>query len=244
VMEACAENNIPLILLDRPNPNGNYVDGPVLQIEFSSFVGMHPIPVVYGLTMGELAGMINGEGWLHGGVRCDLTVIPNVNYTHSSEYALPVKPSPNLPNQHSIRIYPSTCFFEGTVISEGRGTLFPFEVYGHPDLEGDFSFTPESIAGMSMSPKLKGEQCFGTDLRNFEPHDGWNSIELKWLLNAYNIFPEKDKFFLPYFEKLAGTDLLRKQIVSGLSEAEIRESWKPDIDAYMLMRSKYLRYPE
>ncbi|MCA1747246.1 MAG: DUF1343 domain-containing protein, partial [Bacteroidales bacterium] len=167
VMEACAENNVPLLVLDRPNPNDGFIDGPLLEPQFSSFVGMHPIPVVYGLTIGEVAMMINGEEWLRDGLQCDLEVIPCANYYHGREYALPVNPSPNLPNDHAIRIYPSTCFFEGTVISEGRGTLMPFEVYGHPDLPGSFSFVPEGIDGMSMYPKLKGETCYGEDLRGF-----------------------------------------------------------------------------
>jgi uncharacterized protein YbbC (DUF1343 family) len=242
VMEACAEQGIPLMVLDRPNPNGNYVDGPILDPEFRSFVGMHPIPVVHGLTVGELAGMINGEGWLEDGVQCELTVIPCANYTHDSSYLLPVKPSPNLPRQHAIRLYPSTCFFEGTVISEGRGTETPFEVFGHPDLPYDFSFVPRPIEGMETRPKLMGEQCNGMDLRSFEPEEGWTRIYLHWLINAYNDFPDKASFFTPFFDKLAGTDELRMQIEKGYSEQEIRASWKNSLEDYMAMRETYLLY--
>jgi uncharacterized protein YbbC (DUF1343 family) len=244
VMEACAENGVPLLLLDRPNPNDGYIDGPLLEPQFSSFVGMHPIPVVYALTIGEVAMMINGEGWLRGGIQCDLTVIPCENYYHGREYSLPVKPSPNLPNDHAIRIYPSTCFFEGTVISEGRGTMMPFEVYGHPDLPGSFSFVPEGIPGMSMFPKLKGETCYGEDLRGFVPEGGWSRIELRWLLDAYGKFPDKKSFFLPFFESLAGTDALRKQIIAGWTEEEIRKSWQPGLERYREIRKKYMLYED
>jgi uncharacterized protein YbbC (DUF1343 family) len=243
VMEACAGQDIPVIVLDRPNPNGNYTDGPVLEKEFSSFVGMHPIPVVHGLTTGELAMMINGEGWLEGGIQCDLTVIPCLNYTHDSAYSLPVKPSPNLPNDHTIRIYPSTCFFEGTVISEGRGTYHPFEVYGHPDLPGSYSFIPESIEGMEMHPKFKGITCYGEDLRDYVPAGGWNRMEIKWVLDAYAKFPDKENFFRPFFDLLAGTDAFRKQIIEGWTEEEIRKSWQPGLEAYRLVREEYLLYP-
>lgn len=243
VMEACAGQDIPVIVLDRPNPNGNYTDGPVLEKEFSSFVGMHPIPVVHGLTTGELAMMINGEGWLEGGMQCDLAVIPCLNYTHDSTYSLPVKPSPNLPNDHTIRIYPSTCFYEGTVISEGRGTYHPFEVYGHPDLPGSYSFIPESIEGMEMHPKFKGITCYGEDLRDYVPAGGWNRMEIKWVLDAYAKFPDKENFFRPFFDLLAGTDAFRKQIIEGWTEEEIRKSWQPGLEAYRLVREKYLLYP-
>ncbi|MEX0987804.1 MAG: DUF1343 domain-containing protein [Bacteroidales bacterium] len=242
VMEACAEERIPVVILDRPNPNGNYVDGPLLEPEFHSFVGMHPIPVVHGLTIGELAMMINGERWLEGGIRCELKVIPCLNYSRHRVYKLPVKPSPNLPNEHTIKIYPSTCFFEGTIISEGRGTQWPFEVYGHPELPGEFSFTPVGIPGMSMYPKLKGETCYGEDLRSYVPEGGWNRLELKWVIDAYNNFPRKEDFFTPYFDKLAGTARLRKQIEEGWTMEEIRESWQADLDAYKAMRTKYLIY--
>jgi len=244
VMEACAENGIPVILLDRPNPNGNYIDGPVLSKEFSSFVGMHPIPVVHGLTMGELAGMINGEGWLRNGVECNITVVPCRNYTHHTPYDLPVKPSPNLPNNHSVKIYPSTCFFEGTVISEGRGTMHPFEVYGHPELPGEYAFVPRSIKGMDMHPKFRGDTCYGRDLRKYNPPGGWNRLELKWLLEAYNAFPDKQNFFKPFFDLLAGTDRLKKQVINGWSEQEIRQAWEQDLNSYKKMRENYLLYAD
>lgn len=242
VMEACAENNVPLLVLDRPNPNGGFIDGPILEKEHSSFIGMHPIPVVYGMTIGELAQMINGEGWLDNGLKCDLTVIPCANYMHSLSYDLPVSPSPNLPNSHSILLYPSTCFFEGTVISEGRGTMMPFEVFGHPDLPGDFSYTPVSLPGMSTYPKLLGEECHGKDLRTFEPDKGWNQIYLHWLIEAYNSYPAQDGFFIPFFEKLSGTNTLREQIMKGMSGDEIRESWHEDLKDYSSLRAKYLLY--
>ncbi|HDR68353.1 MAG TPA: DUF1343 domain-containing protein [Bacteroidaceae bacterium] len=243
VMESCAENEVPLLVLDRPNPNNGYIDGPVLESSQQSFVGMHRIPVVYGMTIGELALMINGEGWLTGGIKCDLRIVPCENYQRGKHYSLPVNPSPNLPNDHSVKLYPSTCFFEGTVISEGRGTCMPFEVYGHPLLPGEFSFTPVSIPGMSQHPKLKDQLCYGKNLRDFIPESGWNRIFLSWLMEAYHQFPEKDKFFLPYFEKLAGTVNLREQIEAGWDEQAIRESWKPGLDEFKKIRRKYLLYP-
>jgi uncharacterized protein YbbC (DUF1343 family) len=242
VMEACAENGVPLMVLDRPNPNGGYVDGPVLEAGFTSFVGMHPIPVVYGLTIGELAGMINGEGWLAGGLPCDLTVVPCLNYYHGKHNSLPVQPSPSLVNDHAILLYPSTCFFEGTVISEGRGTPMPFEVYGHPDLEGSFSFTPVSVPGASLNPKFRGELCHGEDLRDFIPEDGWTRLYLGFLMDAYRKYPGKKEFFTPYFEMLAGTKDLRLQIEAGWNESQIRENWRAGLDRYLEMRKKYLLY--
>lgn len=242
VMEACAAYGIPLVVLDRPNPNGGYVDGPVLEPEYSSFVGMHPIPVIYGLTIGEMAQMINGEGWLSGGVQCDLTVVPCLNYSHDSSYSMPVRPSPNLGNDHAILLYPSTCFFEGTVISEGRGTTMPFEVYGHPKLPGDFSFTPQAIPGVADKPKFKGRVCFGEDLRSYYPKEGWNRLFLEFLLKAYRGFPDKEEFFTPYFEKLAGTSKLREQIEAAWSKEQIRASWHQDIMDYLEKREMYLIY--
>ncbi len=242
VMETCAENGIPLVVLDRPNPNGGYVDGPVLEAEYTSFVGMHPIPVVYGLSIGELAQMINGEGWLKGGVQCDLEVIPCENYSHGKAYSMPVRPSPNLANDHAILLYPSTCFFEGTVLSEGRGTTMPFEVYGHPELKGEFSFTPLPIEGVAGNPKYKGQVCYGKDLRNFSPVEGWSSLYLEFLMDAYEAFPDKGAFFTAYFEKLAGTTSLRKQIEAGWNEDQIRESWSPEIEEYIELRKEYLIY--
>lgn len=241
-MEACAENNIPFIVLDRPNPNGQYVDGPIREPGFESFVGMHPIPVVHGLTVGELATMINEEGWLANGVKCELEVIPVKNYSHKDHYSLPVKPSPNLPNDTAIRLYPSLCFFEGTKLSIGRGTHFPFQVVGYPDERmGSFSFTPVSIPGMDTNPKYEGEICYGIDLRNIESVD---NIDLTWLIDFYNRFPEKESFFNNYFNTLAGTDVLRKQIEEGLSADEIRASWTEDITRFKALRKKYLLYPD
>ena len=244
VMEACAENDIPLLLLDRPNPNGGYVDGPVLDMAFSSFVGMHPIPVVYGLTMGELARMINGEGWLKDGVKCKLELVPCGDYTHGKSFEMPVQPSPNLPNEHAIRMYPSTCFFEGTVISEGRGTKAPFEVYGHPELSGTFEFTPVVIPGVAKYPKFENLLCYGADLRDFIPEEGWTRIKLQFLLDAYKTFPRKEQFFTAYFDKLAGTDALRIQIEAGWDEDAIRADWQDELKQYRKLRRKYLIYDE
>ena len=246
VMQSSAENGKEVILLDRPNPNGFYVDGPVLESEFSSFVGMHEVPVVHGMTIGEYARMVNGEGWLGNGLTCNLRVISCENYTHQSLYELPVPPSPNLPSMNSIYLYPSTCFFEGTVISEGRGTEAPFEMFGHPDLDGmDFEFTPRSIPGKSNNPKFKDKQCKGMDLRYLRESTSRKSeINLSWLIYAYRNFPDKDKFFIPYFETLAGTAKLRQQIIGGLSEVEIRASWEEGLEDFRNTRKKYLIYPE
>jgi uncharacterized protein YbbC (DUF1343 family) len=241
MMEACAENKKKLVVLDRPNPNGHYVDGPLLLPEQKSFVGMHPIPIVHGLTVGELALMINGEGWLGPGKKCELEVIQMLFYDRSKPYLLPVKPSPNLPSPHSILLYPSTCLFEGTALSVGRGTPTPFEVVGHPSLVGaPHQFTPVSIPGMARKPPFENQLCHGWDFRDAKPE---NRIVLQWLIDAYQAYPEKDKFFIPYFDKLAGTPLLRQQIQSGLSEAQIRETWKSDLEAYQKVRAKYLLYP-
>jgi uncharacterized protein YbbC (DUF1343 family) len=244
VIEACAENKIKCLVLDRPNPNGFYFDGNILDTAFSSFVGMHPVPIVHGMTVGEYALMINGEGWLKEGIKCDLKVTPCSNYTHSTYYILPVKPSPNLPNQNSIYLYPSICFFEGTNLSLGRGTSFPFQVYGSPLLtDRSFSFTPESVPG-AKNPPLLGVKCFGMDLR-----DAINKgivpkpeINLDLIIGAYNDFPEKDKFFTSYFEKLAGGTLLREQIQKGMSAKEIRDTWKPGLEKFGKIRAKYLLY--
>jgi uncharacterized protein YbbC (DUF1343 family) len=240
VMEACAEQGKKVIILDRPNPNAGYIDGPMLKPGFESFVGMHKIPIVHGLTVGELAQMINGEKWLKGGVKVDLEVIPVANWTHDLPYNLPVKPSPNLPSDLSIKLYPSTCLFEGTVISLGRGTHFPFQVYGYPDPKfGDFQFTPVSIDGMSKTPPLQDKLCYGVDLRG-ESMD--HHFTLKYLLDAYSKSGMKEKFFNNYFNTLVGTDELKKQILAGKNEAEIRESWKAGIEAYKAKREKYLIY--
>lgn len=246
VLEACAENGVTCLILDRPNPNGFYFDGNILDTAFSSFVGMHPVPIAHGMTVGEYAQMLNGEGWLKGGIKCDLKVIPCLNYTHQTYYTLPVRPSPNLPNQNSIYLYPSICFFEGTNLSLGRGTSFPFQVYGSPFLpDRGFSFTPESVPG-AKNPPLLGEKCFGTDLRTAiidgivpKPH-----INLDWIIDSYNDFPEKDKFFTSYFDKLAGGTSLREQIQKGLSSEQIRTSWKPGLEEFGKIRVKYLLYQD
>jgi uncharacterized protein YbbC (DUF1343 family) len=242
VMEACAENGIRLIITDRPNPNGNYIDGPVLDTAFRSFVGMHPVPVVHGLTGGEFARMINGEGWLKNGIKCSLEVITCHNYKHSDPWVPSVPPSPNLPNIQSIRLYPSLCFFEGTPVSLGRGTDFPFQFFGHPKLSGSFVFTPESRVG-AVNPPLKGQECKGKDLRNFQPVSGiFDKIELQWLIEAYQQYEPKSEFFTSYFAKLAGTDELRLQIERGLSADEIRKSWVQQLEDYRILRERYLLY--
>jgi uncharacterized protein YbbC (DUF1343 family) len=245
IMESCSENNIPVILLDRPNPNGFYTDGPVLEPQYSSFVGMHPVPVVYGMTIGEYALMVNGEGWLAGGNKCALSVIRMEPYSHQTEYVFPVKPSPNLPTINSILLYPSLCLFEGTVVSVGRGTPYPFEVYGHPEFSrGNFSFTPQPIPGMSMTPPYENRECFGADLRNyFQEHpDSQGRINLKWLIDAYRQWEGKPGFFNNYFNLLAGTASLQKQISQKQSEKKIRASWRPGIEKFMKIRDKYLLY--
>jgi uncharacterized protein YbbC (DUF1343 family) len=247
MMMACAENNTGLIVLDRPNPNGFYIDGPILEPAFRSFVGMHEVPIVYGMTIGEYALMINGEGWLGNDLKCDLEVITCQNYDHNSKYQLPVKPSPNLPNMNSIYLYPSTCLFEGTVISEGRGTDFPFEVFGHPDLQNcSFTFIPESKPGAATNPKLLGKKCYGVDLRKYRElgDERPGRIDLSWLLFAYNNFPDKENFFTDYFEKLAGTASLRTRIIKGMTEQEIRETWKDGLKDFQKTRKKYLLYPD
>ena len=246
VMQACAEQKIPLIILDRPNPNGFYVDGPVLQDSFASFVGMHKVPVVHGLTIGEYAQMINGEHWLKQNIACEIKVIPCVGYTHQSRYFLPVKPSPNLPNQLAIYLYPTLCFFEGTVISVGRGTNKPFQQYGHPLLmNSEISFVPKSMPGAS-NPPYANEVCFGNDLSNYDDvSDSLSSgIHLEILIDAYRNFPDKKIFFNSFFNKLAGNDILQKQIVSGKSVAEIKASWQSDLQQYKTVRKKYLLYQD
>lgn len=244
VMEACAENNVRLIVLDRPNPNGFYVDGNIADTAYRSFVGMHPVPVVHGMTVGEYAQMVNGEGWLKNGIKCDLTVIKCKNYTHNTLYELPVRPSPNLPNQTSVYLYPSLCFFEGTNISVGRGTPFPFQVFGSPELpDRGFSFTPESVPG-AKNPPFLGVKCYGTDLRNAIAEKIVPSpfINLEWVIGAYNDYPDKDKFFTKYFDVLASGPVLREQIQRGMSANEIRESWKEGLRAFLKIREKYLLY--
>jgi len=243
MMEACAEHKIPMFVFDRPNPNGDYFDGPVLDLEFQSFVGMHPIPVVHGLTVGELALMINNEGWLANGLKCDLSVIKMENYTHAMSYSLPVKPSPNLPNDVSIRLYPSLCFFEATELSVGRGTYMPFQVIGYPDPKyGDFSFTPVSIDGMAKSPIQQDKVCYGIDLRN---ESLTHQFSLKYLLDFYQKSDRSSDFISRkrWFNLLAGNAELQEQILKGKSEVEIRNSWKEELDEYAKLRSRYLLYP-
>ncbi|MEX0965835.1 MAG: DUF1343 domain-containing protein [Bacteroidia bacterium] len=246
VMEACAENQKLLVVLDRPNPNGSYIDGPVLVPAFKSFVGMHPVPVVHGMTMGEYAQMINGEGWLANGKKCNLQVIPLLNYTHSTEYDLPAPPSPNLKSKEAICLYPSLCFFEGTNVSVGRGTDTPFEIIGRPGFKaGNFTFTPKSIPGVADNPPYEGKQCTGFSLTNFcrEYIMPSREIYLYWLTGFYNDSEDKSKFFNGFFDKLAGTDELRKQIERGESPEDIRKSWQPGLRQYDEMRQKYLLYP-
>ncbi|MFD3000526.1 exo-beta-N-acetylmuramidase NamZ domain-containing protein [Pontibacter toksunensis] len=241
VMEAAAENNKPVLVLDRPNPNGHYVDGPVLEKEQQSFVGMHPIPIVHGLTVGELAEMINGEKWLEGQRQADLTVVPVANYTHNTAYILPVKPSPNLPNAQAITLYPSICLFEGTNVSVGRGTPAPFQVIGSPNYtDKTFKFVPESTPG-ATNPPHKGVACYGMDLT--DPAKA-QPFTLAFLQEMYKNSTQKDKFFNNFFEKLAGTSKLREQIKSGKTEAEIRASWEPALSNYKALREQYLLYPE
>lgn len=247
VMEACAQQKKQLIVLDRPNPNGFYVDGPVLNPKFSSFVGMHPVPVVHGLTVGEYAMMINGEKWLKDSVKCNLTVIRLKQYTHADKYVLPIKPSPNLPNQTSIYLYPSLCFFEGTNYSLGRGTEFPFECLGKPsNTSGDFTFTPKSIAGVAEKPPYQNQLCRGYKLTNFANNLLLNEPQLNidWLINLYQEDTSKQMYFNDFFDKLAGTDELRKQIMEGKSETEIRASWESGLKTYRRIRMKYLLYPD
>lgn len=247
VMEAAAENGVRVVVLDRPNPNIYFVDGPVLDTAYRSFVGMHPVPVVYGMSIGEYAMMINGEGWLAGGVRCNLQVVRNQNYTRDSRYDLPVAPSPNLPNAESIYLYPSLCFFEGTNVSVGRGTAMPFQIYGAPGLtKGDYSFTPVPIPGASENPPFKNQLCTGYNLFDYAHArlQADNRVHVDYLLTAYAGCADKEKFFVnaKFFDKLAGTDQLRKQIVAGLTEEEIRDSWRDGLERFERVREKYLLY--
>lgn len=248
VMQEAARFNIPLVILDRPNPNGHYVDGPVLQSKHSSFVGLHPIPLVHGMTVAEYALMVNGEKWLKQGMQCHLHIVKAQNYSHCDIYILPIAPSPNLPNQKSIYLYPSLCLFESTVLSLGRGTQMPFQVFGHPDLppsEYPYSFTPQSLPA-APKPPLLGKKCNGLNLTalNDEEIRQAAKLQLKWLIMAYNDFPDKASFFNSFFEKLSGTNDLREQIIKGLPENEIRESWKDDLSAFKTIRKKYLLYPD
>jgi len=246
VMEAAAEQGKQVIVLDRPNPNGHYVDGPVLKSGFESFVGMHPVPVVHGMTIGEYAQMINGENWLANGIQCSLKVIPLKGYTHNTRYELPIKPSPNLPNATSIALYPSLCFFEGTTFSVGRGTNKQFQVLGHPNYRnGEFTFTPKPMPGAKY-PKLDGQACNGYDLSNSKI-DEIRSLDIGFLVAAYRDMELQGKpFFLKnnFFDKLAGSDQLKNQLISGMDELEIRDSWEEDLAAFLKVRENYLLYED
>lgn len=242
VMEAAAENNLPVIVLDRPNPNGFYVGGPILKPENKSFVGMHQVPVVYGMTIGEYAMMVNGEGWLKNNITCNLTVIPINKYRRDAIYELPVSPSPNLPNWESVYLYPTLCFFEGSVVSIGRGTETPFQIYGHPDMRGNYTFMPKSTPGASK-PLLEGQRCRGENLVEFA-HDyahNENQLHLEWIIEAYQQLKDKS-FFKDYFRLLAGNKQLQRDIENGKSADFIRASWNDDLEAFKIVRGKYLMY--
>ncbi|PID68362.1 MAG: hypothetical protein CR968_01860 [Flavobacteriia bacterium] len=242
VMEACAQQDIPVVVLDRPNPNISYIDGPVLEPSYKSFVGMHPVPVVYGMSIGEYARMINGEHWLAGGITCQLRTIPIEHYTRQTAYTIPVKPSPNLPNAQAVNLYPSLCFFEGTSISCGRGTNTPFQIFGSPELPETiytFTFKPQPNTG-AKKPKYKDKTCYGLDLTQATK---LNQINLTWLSEAYQNYPDKTAFFNSYFNTLAGTGTLQEQIKLGYSEEDIRKTWQPGLDSFKKIREKYLLYP-
>lgn len=254
LMEACHENNLELLILDRPNPNGYLIDGPVLDMKYKSGIGQFPIPMSHGLTVAEFAMMANGEGWLEDKVQCKLKIIPVANYTHDMPYTLPVSPSPNLNTQQAVLLYPSTCMFEGTYVNHGRGTYFPFIVFGSPAYKGiySFSYTPKSIKGMSTSPLFMDQVCYGLDLRNYDTDLLRKSrqINLKWIMELYKNSPEKEKFFdgslskqMNNIEIQIGSGLFRQQIIDGVPESEIRASWEPGLSNYKLMRKKYLLYP-
>jgi len=254
VMEACAANKKEVLILDRPNPNGYLIDGPILDPKYKSGIGIQPIPISHGLTVGEYAQMLNGEGWLKDKMKCKITVIKNANYNHNLEYDLPVKPSPNLNTQQAILLYPSTCLFEGTYLNHGRGTMFPFTVVGAPYLKGkfEFSFTPKSIKGMSETPLFQNQLCYGLDLRTYDVAElrASKKLNLSWLLELYQASPKKEDFFntklskeMGVIERLVGVADFRQQVADGKSEAEIRASWAPGLEAYKKMRKKYLLYP-
>ncbi len=247
VMEACAKNKKQLIVLDRPNPNGYYVDGPVLESKFKSFVGLHPVPIIYGMTIGEYAKMINGEKWLANGVQCNLTVIPIEKYSHSDLYQLPVKPSPNLPNMSSVYLYPSLCLFEGTMVSVGRGTDKPFQIFGYPRMkDGKTSFIPKPISGASENPMYNGQTCSAFYVGDYGEMyvKYYKKIYLFWILNLYKNYETKEKFFNNYFNNLSGNETLKKQIMDGKTEEEIRATWEPGLKKFKEMRKKYLLYPD
>lgn len=246
VMEACAENQIPFMVLDRPNPNGHYVDGPVMDSMYMSFVGMHPIPIVHGCTVGELAGMINGQKWLKGKIKCNLTVIKCKNYTHHTVYILPIRPSPNLQSQSSIYLYPSLGLFEGTTMSIGQGTDLPYQSFGSPAFDwGNLTFKPISIPGVAEKPKFLNTPCTGFDLTWYGDNKARNEAEinLNWLILSYRLSKNKAQFFNDFFEKLVGTSVLRKQIIAGMSAIEIKSTWQKGLDEFVKMRQEYLLYP-
>lgn len=254
LMEACYENNKEMLLLDRPNPNGYLIDGPILDMQFKSGIGMFPIPIAHGLTVGEFAQMANGEGWLANKVKCKIKIIPVTNYNHDMEYVLPVKPSPNLNTQQAIMLYPSTCLFEGIYLNHGRGTYFPFTVIGSPELKGkyEFSYTPVSIKGMAETPLFMNQVCYGLDLRNYDISLLRKSkqINIQWIMELYKAHPYKEKFFdsrlskeMGTIERLTGSASFRRQIIDGVSEKEIRAGWEPGLSNYKTMRKKYLIYP-
>lgn len=239
VMEACAENGIPVIILDRPNPNAHYIDGPILEKKHASFVGKHPVPVVYGMTIGEYGQMINGEKWLKNGITCDLKVIPNSNYKHTTKYHLPIRPSPNLPNDKSINLYPSLGFFEGTTINAGRGTEFQFQRYGAPFFpKSEFNYTPQANFGAKY-PKHQNKLCYGVDLSETKR---LSKIDLSFLIDAYKKTPKSEKFFGSTFTIHAGNTKLQQQLEQGLSEQEIRKTWAKDLEEFKKIREEYLMY--
>lgn len=254
LMEACSENGKELLILDRPNPNGYLIDGPILDMQYRSGIGMFPIPMSHGLTVAEFAQMANGEGWLTNQVKCPLKIIKVANYTHDMPYTLPVPPSPNLNTQRSVLLYPSTCMFEGVYLNHGRGTYTPFAVLGSPELKGiyDFSYTPTGIKGMAETPLFMDQVCYGIDLRNYDTDQLRQSkqINLQWIMELYRNHPHKEKFFdsslsnqMGVIEKLIGNGLFRQQIIEGVTEAEIRASWEPGLTQYKQMRENYLLYP-
>ncbi len=254
LMESCVESNKELIILDRPNPNGYLIDGPILDMTFKSGIGMFPLPISHGLTIGEFAQMANGEGWLTNKVKCRITIIPVANYNHDMEYTLPVSPSPNLNTQQSVLLYPSTCLFEGTYLNLGRGTYFPFTILGSPELKGiySFSFTPVGIKGMAETPLHMDQICYGIDLRKYNTDILRKSrqINISWLIELYNAYPHKEKFFdftlskeMGSIDKLVGKNAFKYQVMTGMSETDIRKSWEPGLSVYKEMRKKYLLYP-
>lgn len=245
LMDACTEHGKQVVLLDRPNPNGHYVDGPILDMKHKSGVGGLPIPIVHGMTLGELAQMVNGEGWLPQARKCDLTVIACLNYTHRTLYRLPVPPSPNLPNMQAVYLYPSLCYFEATPVSLGRGTPLPFQLYGHPDMKGySYSFTPRSMPGAKNPPQL-GKLCHGVDLSQLDEQEILKrGIDLSYLIDAYRNLNMGDRFFTSFFELLVGRDYVRRMIKEGKSAEEIKAMWSDDVERFKKQRRKYLLYEE